>query len=54
MRNKVIQDAQILSLIDFGSFKVFSSGIQTMIMTFKKTLTLTITRLIVEDFLVRI
>ena len=36
MRNKVIQDAQILSLVDFGSFKIFSSGIQTMIMVFKK------------------
>lgn len=36
MRNKVIQDAQILSLVDFGSFKVFSSGIQTMIMAFRK------------------
>ena len=36
MRNKVIQDAQILSLIDFGSFKIFESGIQTMIMIFRK------------------
>ncbi len=36
MRNKVVQDAQILSLVDFGSFKIFSSGIQTMIMTFRK------------------
>ena len=36
MRNKVIQDAQILSLVDFGSFKIFSSGIQTMIMAFRK------------------
>ena len=36
MRNKVIQDSQILSLVDFGSFKIFSSGIQTMIMVFKK------------------
>ena len=38
MRNKVIQDAQILSLIDFGSFKIFSSGIQTMIMVFRKNI----------------
>ena len=36
MRNKVIQDAQILSLVDFGSFKIFSSDIQTMIMAFRK------------------
>ena len=36
MRSKVIQDAQILSLIDFGSFKIFESGIQTMIMIFGK------------------
>ena len=36
MRNKVIKDAQILSLIDFGSFKIFGSGIQTMVMIFRK------------------
>lgn len=36
MRNKVIQDAQILRLIDFGSFKIFESGIQTMIMIFRR------------------
>ena len=36
MRNKVIQDARILSLIDFGGFKIFESGIQTMIMIFSK------------------
>ena len=36
MRNKVIQDGQILSLIDFGSFKIFESGIQTMIMIFSR------------------
>ena len=36
MRNKVIQDAQVLSLIDFGSFKIFTSDIQTMIMAFRK------------------
>ena len=38
MRNKVIQDAQILSLVDFGSFKIFSSGIQTMVMIFRKNI----------------
>ena len=38
MRNKVIKDAQILSLIDFGSFKIFESGIQTMIMIFRKNI----------------
>ena len=36
MRNKVIQEVEILSLIDFGSFKIFESGIQTMIMIFRK------------------
>ena len=36
MRDKVITDVQILSLIDFGSFKIFESGIQTMIMIFQK------------------
>ncbi len=36
MRNKIIEDAQVLSLIDFGSFKIFESGIQTMIMIFRK------------------
>lgn len=37
MRNKVIQDTQILSLIDFGAFKIFEAGIQTMVMIFKKS-----------------
>ena len=36
MRNKVVRDAQILNLIDFGDLKVFGAGIQTMIMIFKK------------------
>ncbi|MFH1251478.1 MAG: N-6 DNA methylase [bacterium] len=36
MRNKVIKDAQILSLIDFNDFKIFEAGIQTMVMMFKK------------------
>jgi predicted GIY-YIG superfamily endonuclease len=36
MRNKVISEAQILSLIDFGDFKVFEAGIQTMVMLFRK------------------
>ncbi|MBU2540681.1 MAG: N-6 DNA methylase [Candidatus Omnitrophica bacterium] len=36
MRNKVIKDAQILNLIDFGAFKIFESGIQTMVMVFRK------------------
>ena len=36
MRNKVIEDSQILNLIDFGDFKVFEAGIQTMIMLFKR------------------
>lgn len=40
MRKKIISEAQILSLIDFGNFKIFEAGIQTMIMTFKKSLDL--------------
>lgn len=39
MRNKVISDTQIISLIDFGDYKIFeTAGIQTMIMLFKKSL----------------
>ena len=40
MRNKVINDTQILSLIDFGDFKIFQAGIQTMVMIFKKNISL--------------
>lgn len=36
MRRKVIDDAQIIGLLDFGSYLIFESGIQTMIMTFRK------------------
>lgn len=36
MRNKVVSDTQIMSLIDFGDFKIFQAGIQTMVMIFKK------------------
>jgi len=37
LRNKVINETKILSLIDFGDYKIFeSSGIQTMVMIFKK------------------
>ncbi|MDP2638423.1 MAG: N-6 DNA methylase, partial [Candidatus Levybacteria bacterium] len=37
IRNKIIKDTQILSLIDFGDFKIFkTAGIQTMVMMFKK------------------
>ena len=38
LRNIILQESQILSLIDFTSFKVFdSASIQTMIMQFQKT-----------------
>ena len=37
MRDKVIKDTQILNLIDFGDFKIFEAGIQTMVMLFKKS-----------------
>lgn len=37
MRNKVINDTQILNLIDFGDYKIFdTAGIQTMVMLFQK------------------
>lgn len=36
MRNKVISESQILSLVDFGDFKIFEAGIQTMVMLFRK------------------
>jgi adenine-specific DNA-methyltransferase len=37
MRNKVIRDAQILKLLDFGGYKIFeSSDIQTMVMLFMR------------------
>ncbi len=35
MRAKVIRDAQIVKLIDFGSFRIFEAGIQTMVMIFR-------------------
>lgn len=38
MRNKIINDTQILKLVDFGDYKIFeTAGIQTMIMLFKKS-----------------
>lgn len=36
MRNKVIQDTQIIQMLDFGSYMIFeSSDIQTMVMIFR-------------------
>ena len=36
LRNKVINETKIISLIDFGDYKIFeSAGIQTMVMIFK-------------------
>jgi very-short-patch-repair endonuclease len=38
MRNKIIADATIISLLDFGSYKIFESAdIQTMVMIFKNS-----------------
>ncbi|AJC84367.1 type IIS restriction/modification enzyme [Campylobacter peloridis] len=38
LRNVVLEESKILNIVDFNSFKVFSSAdIQTMIMEFKKT-----------------
>jgi len=37
MRNKVVKETQIVSLVDFGAFKVFeTAGIQTMVLIFRK------------------
>lgn len=37
LRNKIIEDTQIINLVDFGDFKIFeTTGIQTMIMIFRK------------------
>lgn len=36
MRNKIIEDSQIVRLVDFGDYKIFeTAGIQTMVMLFK-------------------
>ena len=40
MREKVVNETQIISLVDFNNFKIFEAGIQTMIMLFKKNKTL--------------
>ncbi|HAU1322211.1 TPA: N-6 DNA methylase, partial [Legionella pneumophila] len=37
MRNKIIKETQILNFIDFGEYKIFKAGIQTMVMIFKKS-----------------
>lgn len=38
MRNKIVTEAQILSLVDFGDYKIFdTAGIQTMVMLFRKS-----------------
>lgn len=38
LRNKIVQETEMLSFIDFGNYKVFqSAGIQTMIYVVKKT-----------------
>ena len=36
-RNKIIADTQILQFIDFGNYKIFSAGIQTMVYLLKKS-----------------
>lgn len=36
-RNKIISDSQIISFTDFSDFKVFSAGVQTMILIAKKS-----------------
>ena len=35
-RNKVIDETQIIAFIDFGNYKVFTAGIQTMVYILKK------------------
>ena len=49
MRNKVIKDSKICEMINFNDYMVFENAdIQTMIMLFEKTMTLTIITLITE------
>jgi len=39
MRNKIVEDAQILQILDFNDYMVFEdASIQTMVMMFKKTI----------------
>ena len=35
-RNKIVAESQMLSFIDFGNYKVFTAGIQTMVYIIKK------------------
>jgi len=35
-RNKILNDGQLISYTDFGDFKVFSAGVQTMVFLIKK------------------
>jgi len=38
LRNKIINDTEILGLVDFGDYKIFEcAGIQTMVMIFQKS-----------------
>lgn len=36
-RNKLLKEAQLLSFIDFGNYKIFSAGVQTMILIAQKS-----------------
>lgn len=36
-RNKIVTESQILTFIDFGNYKVFTAGIQTMVFILKKS-----------------
>ena len=36
-RKKIIKEGEIISYIDFGDFKVFSAGVQTMVFVIKKS-----------------
>ncbi|QPC83765.1 N-6 DNA methylase [Phototrophicus methaneseepsis] len=36
LRNKIVGDSQIINFIDFGDFRVFSAGIQTMVFLLEK------------------
>ena len=36
-RNKIVTESQILTFIDFGNYKVFAAGIQTMVYILKKS-----------------
>ncbi len=37
LRNKLVKESQLITYLDFGNFKVFTAGIQTMVYVLRKT-----------------